>query len=179
MAHEKHWTDQPDRVIDAMKKLSQKVHEDPMFRMYYVKMLKQFGANCPAGENKKLQNSDDGEILKHAKWLRSWLKKVIFDSDNLNLKANYEQSIAFVEEVLADLSPNDEKREHLRLAVWWLERSMSHARRFLLSGIPGPFIYSEMREQLIHASDFIDEVRDYQSKLKGKMGGAAKAVSQS
>lgn len=155
------------KILKSLRELRPWTEEDdPMLWMYWVKMEDEFGGSYGDREPRV-----DPECLADTlEKLRTWLEQTRSTCRDLNLKANYEASLAYVYWFVWELGTAEAAQNHdydpLERAIECLNRSKTYAERYGKRVEGGQFIYSEYQERLVHWVDFCEEVEVMRKTLE-------------
>ncbi|PYI93145.1 MAG: hypothetical protein DME97_07525 [Verrucomicrobia bacterium] len=148
--------------MQCLRPFSDTAPVDPMLWMYFLKMIDSFSEEVTTPPTIE-------ELNETARKLREWLIRRIESVNDLNIKANYEQSLAYVEwfrfehNCSVALSPSDDDSLHAAKAA--LARSKDYAKQYENRMGDEAFIYSELQEKLVHARTFVEEVEQMNKSL--------------
>jgi hypothetical protein len=144
-------TTEQKKLLAELTELLKTVRHDPMLWMYFIKMADTFGDRTWWSESRNRTS-----VRQSAENLSDWLSKNLYFIDDLNLKANYEFSSAYVLWILFEHGLNE---KDLRKAKDHLDSSIYYAQSYEARFGRDAFIYSEFEERLVHASVFCREAQ--------------------
>lgn len=151
-------TTEQGKLLAELSELLKTVRHDPMLWMYFIKMADRFGDRTWWSKN-----SNQTSVRQSAEYLRDWLSKNLYFTDDLNLKANYEFSSAYVLWILFecrwDVKLLREAKDHLDSSIYYAQSYEARLGR-------EAFIYSEFQEQLVHAKKFCEEAQEMKKTVE-------------